>query len=79
MYHASMQGDVLEGGATKYVLATVAILVIALGVSGIVLGEADDSPGLQALGAVLVIGTLAATVRTVLRSRSQSAASAKHR
>ncbi len=55
----------------KSVLAAIAIaLTLALlGVAGLVLGEADDSPGLQALGALLVIGAVALSVRTAQRSR----------
>ncbi|MEH1094363.1 hypothetical protein [Micromonospora sp. CPCC 205739] len=53
----------------KYFLALVAVLVVALGVAGVVYGEADDSPGLQLLGAVLVIGAVAIGVRLVRRSR----------
>ena len=44
-------------------------LVVALGVAGVVLGEADDSPGLQGLGVLLVVGAVVAGVRTVRRSR----------
>ncbi|MER7443691.1 hypothetical protein [Micromonospora avicenniae] len=47
----------------------VALLAIALGVAGVVFGEADDSPGLQALGAALVIATIVFGVRLVLRRR----------
>jgi hypothetical protein len=55
-------------------LAVVAVvlvvaLVVALGVAGVVLGEADDSPGLQGLGVLLVLGGVVAGVRTVRRSR----------
>jgi drug/metabolite transporter (DMT)-like permease len=50
----------------KYV---VAVLAIAIGVVGVVAGEADDSPGLQLIGVVLVVGAVAACVRTALRSR----------
>ncbi|MEH0974963.1 hypothetical protein V6U77_27895 [Micromonospora sp. CPCC 205546] len=50
----------------KYLLA---VLVAALGVAGIVLGEADDSPGLQFLGLVLVVGAIAFGVRVVRRAR----------
>jgi hypothetical protein len=52
----------------KYLVAILAILVIALGVAGIVYGEADDSPGLQLIGVVLVVGALALGVRTARRS-----------
>jgi len=49
-----------------YVLA---VLVIALGVAAVVLGEADDSPGLQGIGVVLVVGAVALAVRSARRSR----------
>ncbi|SIR74344.1 hypothetical protein [Micromonospora avicenniae] len=52
-----------------FVVGAAAILAIALGVAGVVFGEADDSPGLQALGAALVIATIVFGVRTVLRRR----------
>lgn len=45
-----------------------ALLATALGVAAIVLGEADDSPGLQGLGVLLVVGTVALGVRRVRRS-----------
>ncbi|MEV0325236.1 hypothetical protein AB0H63_02135 [Micromonospora echinospora] len=51
----------------KYVLAVVALLAVALGVAGIVLGEADDSPGLQLLGALLVVGAVGCGVRLARR------------
>ena len=47
----------------------VAILAIALGVTGVVAGEADDSPGLQLLGVLLITGVVVLGVRMVLRSR----------
>lgn len=50
----------------RYVLAIVAM---ALGVAGIVHGEADDSPGLQLLGAALVIGAVAFGVRVIRDGR----------
>ncbi|MBM0227836.1 MULTISPECIES: hypothetical protein [Micromonospora] len=53
----------------KYLLAIVAILAIALGVAGIVHGEADDSPGLQLLGVALIVGAVAFGVRLARRSR----------
>ncbi|MEV4540067.1 hypothetical protein [Micromonospora echinaurantiaca] len=53
----------------KYVLAVVALIGVALGVAGVVLGEADDSPGLQLLGVVLAVGAIAFGVRAVRRSR----------
>jgi drug/metabolite transporter (DMT)-like permease len=47
----------------------VAVLAIALGVAGIVYGEADDSPGLQLIGVALVVGAVAMGIRTAQRSR----------
>jgi hypothetical protein len=41
---------------------------VAVGVAAIAFGEADDAPGLVAFGCLLVLGALAITVRTVLRS-----------
>jgi hypothetical protein len=46
-----------------------AILATAIGVAAIVLGEADDSPGLQLLGVLLVVGTVALGVRTTKRRK----------
>jgi hypothetical protein len=47
----------------------VAILAFAIGAAGMVAGEADDSPGLQLLGVVLVVGAAALGVRIAQRSR----------
>ena len=46
-----------------------ALLVVAIGVAAVVLGEGDDSPGLQLIGVLLVVGTVAMTVRNARRSR----------
>jgi hypothetical protein len=51
----------------KYLIAAGVVLAIAIGVLGIVAGEADDSPGLQLLGAVVVAGALALGVRSARR------------
>ena len=40
----------------------------AIGLAAIVLGNADDAPGLVLFGGLLVIGTVALTVRTAQRS-----------
>ncbi len=48
----------------------IALLATALGVAGIVLGEADDSPGLQLIGVVLIVGAVALGIRTARRGRS---------
>ena len=50
----------------KYI---VAILCVAIGVAGIVAGGADDSPGLQLVGVVVVIGAVVLGVRIARRSR----------
>ena len=54
-----------EGSIMKYVLA---VLAVAIGIAAIVYGEADDSPGLQVLGAVLVVGAIAFGVRAARRT-----------
>jgi len=51
------------------VLAFVITLAVTIGVAALVYGEADDSPGLQGLGALLVIGAVVLGARTVRRSR----------
>ena len=54
----------------KSFLAVIAVLaVVAIGVTGVVLGEADDSPGLQGLGVLLVVGAVALGARAVRRAR----------
>jgi hypothetical protein len=40
----------------------------AIGVAAIAFGEADDAPGLVLFGLLLIVGAVALTVRTVLRS-----------
>ncbi len=45
------------------------VLAIVIGVAAIVLGEGDDSPGLQLLGVLFVVGAIALRVRTAQRSR----------
>ncbi|MEU4423236.1 hypothetical protein AB0F81_21635 [Actinoplanes sp. NPDC024001] len=52
----------------RYLLLVVAI---ALGVAGMVLGEADDSPGLQGLGLLLIIGAVGYTVWSARKARSR--------
>ena len=48
----------------------IALLVAGLGVAGMVLGEADDSPGLQLIGVVLIVGAIAMGIRTAGAVRS---------
>ncbi|WP_181037583.1 hypothetical protein [Arthrobacter sp. ZGTC412] len=47
----------------------VSLLVVALGVAVFVLGGADDSPGLQGIGAVLVAGATILCIRAVRLDR----------
>ena len=49
-----------------------ALVVFALGVAGMVAGEGDDSPGLQLIGVVLMVGAVGLTVRRVRRRRTQT-------
>ena len=49
----------------------VVLVVVALGVAGVVLGEADDSPGLQGLGVLLALGAVVLGVRTLRRPRQR--------
>ena len=51
----------------KYI---VAVLLVAIGVVGIAAGGADDSPGLQLLGALLVLGAILLAVRAVRDRRT---------
>ncbi|MEV8224090.1 hypothetical protein AB0P16_16795 [Dietzia maris] len=50
--------------ALHFALVFAAVLVaIALGATAVVLGEADDSPGLQGIGVLVVIGAAVAALR----------------
>ena len=49
-------------------LALGVLLAVAVGIAGLVAGEADDSPGLQGLGALLVLGAVVLGVRSARRS-----------
>jgi hypothetical protein len=56
----------------KAALTIVALLaVLAVGVAGMVLGEADDSPGLQGLGLLLIVGAVSVGVRTARHTRAR--------
>ena len=44
------------------------VAAAAVGVAAIVLGEADDAPGLVLFGCLLIAGTIALAVRTALRT-----------
>jgi hypothetical protein len=51
----------------KPLLAVLAFAALVIGVAAVVLGEADDSPGLQLLGVLFVVGAVALGVRTAQR------------
>jgi hypothetical protein len=52
-----------------FVVAIVALLASALGVAAVVYGEADDSPGGQLIGVLLIVGAVVMGVRMARRSR----------
>lgn len=56
----------VKGNLMKPLLA---VLAAVIGVAAVVLGEADDSPGLQLLGVLFVVGAVTFGVRTLRRSR----------
>ena len=43
------------------------VVALGIGVAGMVLGEADDSPGLQFLGLMVIVGAIASGVRMARR------------
>lgn len=47
----------------------VALMGIAIGVVGMAAGEADDSPGLQLLGVLMIVGGIVVGVRAARRRR----------
>jgi peptidoglycan/LPS O-acetylase OafA/YrhL len=61
-------GVLLELAARKPRSIAYRVGAAAIAAAAIVLGEADDAPGLVLFGCVVVIGTVALTVRTALRS-----------
>jgi hypothetical protein len=56
----------------KHLVLTLGVLLaIAIGVAAVVHGEGDDSPGLQGVGALLVVGAVVLGVRSVRRSKGR--------
>ncbi|MGA4726823.1 hypothetical protein ACWEOS_14150 [Micromonospora taraxaci] len=51
----------------RYALIVAVVLGVALGIAAVVLGGADDSPGLQLIGVVLVIGAVVFGIRNLRR------------
>jgi len=62
-------GFLLELAVRKPATLVYRVAAITIGVAAIVLGEADDAPGLVVFGCLLIGGTLALSVRTALRSQ----------
>ena len=61
-------GVLLELAARKPRPIAYRVAAAAVGVAAIVLGEADDAPGLVLFGCLLIAGTIALAVRTALRT-----------
>ncbi len=51
--------------------AVAVVVLVVVGALGMVLGEADDSPGLQGIGGLLILGAALLAVRTVRRGRAR--------
>lgn len=57
----------------KTVIAVVALVVLAaLGGAAMVLGEADDSPGLQGIGLLMIVAAVVLGVRSIEAARRSS-------
>ena len=63
----SLRGDPVRSAA----VVVAVLVVVALGVTGVVLGEADDSPGLQGLGVLLAVGAVVLGTRALRRARER--------
>jgi hypothetical protein len=61
-------GLLLELAARKPGNFAYRVAATAIGVAAIVFGEADDAPGLVLFGGLLIVGTVALTLRTAQRS-----------
>ena len=61
-------GLLLELAARKPGNFAYRVAATAIGVAAIVLGEADDAPGLVLFGGLLIVGTVALTLRIAQRS-----------
>jgi hypothetical protein len=61
-------GLLLEVAVRKPGNSVYRVAATAIGVAAIVLGEADDAPGLMLFGGLLIVGTVALALRTPQRS-----------
>lgn len=55
----------------EHITAIAVVIVAAAGGAGVVLGGADDSPGLQMIGVVLVVCALVANIRSTRSGRGR--------
>ena len=55
-----------------FLTAVAVVALVVVGVLGMVAGESDDSPGLQGIGGLLIVGGVVLAVRALRRGRSQS-------
>jgi hypothetical protein len=62
-------GLLLEAAAKNPGNLALRVMAAAIGVAAVAFGEADDAPGLVLFGLLLIVGAVALTVRTVLRSQ----------
>jgi hypothetical protein len=61
-------GLLLELAARKPGNVAYRVAAVAIGLAAIVVGEADDAPGLVLFGSLLIVGTIALALRTAQRS-----------
>ena len=52
----------------RYVIAMLPLIGVALGVLAIIGGVYDDAPGLQLIGALLILGAVVIAMRTARRA-----------
>lgn len=63
----SLEGDLVK----RFVALLATAFAVVVGIAAMVLGEADDAPGLVLLGLLIIAGTVAFNVSPRLRSRSR--------
>lgn len=47
----------------RLLVILLAVLLVAVGAAAVVAGEADDSPGLQGIGVLLIVGAVVFVLR----------------
>ena len=63
----------------RYVIAMLPLIGVALGVLAIIGGGYDDAPGLQLIGALLILGAVVIAMRTARRAELYDEASSVDR